>query len=191
MSRVNQHTTKANKSLYQNEEWMRKQYLDKELSTHNIAKLVGLASGTTVLQWLRRFNIPTRKQIGQPREKNFRWKGGQYISPNGYRFILIDDKNHIRAVKKGSYSVYVPEHILVMEKHLGRRLTKTETVHHRNGIKLDNRIINLKLFGSGQKEHHQYEQKILLFAKRLIWGDIKPELRAPLKKLFDNFSRND
>lgn len=71
-------------------------------------------------------------------QENPNWKGGKIIR-NGY--VLIYSPNHPRK----SSQCYVFEHRLVMEKHLGRYLEKWEQIHHKNGIKNDNKIENLEL----------------------------------------------
>lgn len=73
----------------------------------------------------------------QQRENHWNWSGGRIKSQAGYIKVLV--RGHHRADKYG----YVREHILVAEKVMGRKLQEGEVVHHKNGIKDDNRPSNL------------------------------------------------
>lgn len=79
----------------------------------------------------------SRNGVNHPSYKNARWYRSGYV--------LLSDRHHPNANKKGVIS----EHVLVMVKYLGRPLKKGETIHHKNGIRDDNRIENLEL-RSGQ-----------------------------------------
>jgi hypothetical protein len=57
---------------------------------------------------------------------------------------------HVPGHPRAESSPYVFEHILVAEELLGRYLYPTETVHHRNGVKDDNRPANLELWTKPQ-----------------------------------------
>jgi len=80
------------------------------------------------------------------------WRGGKITDGHGYTKIKAE--GHKRADKWG----YVREHILVMEKMLGRSLNNDECVHHCNGDKSDNRPYNLRLFAtSGKHTAYHFE----------------------------------
>lgn len=72
-------------------------------------------------------------------KRSMAWKGGQIKDKFGY--ILIWNPKHPNAKGAG----YVHEHRLVMSEMLKRPLESHEFVHHKNGIKSDNRIENLEL----------------------------------------------
>ncbi|MBA3653278.1 MAG: HNH endonuclease [Actinobacteria bacterium] len=57
-------------------------------------------------------------------------------------------------------NMYVFEHILVMEEMLGRYLTADETIHHRNGVRDDNRPKNLELWVKPQPSGVRVEDAI-------------------------------
>jgi len=63
---------------------------------------------------------------------------GFSITKNGYRKIRIIGDN--------GRSRWILEHRHLMEKKLGRQLLPDESVHHKNGVKLDNRLRNLELW---------------------------------------------
>jgi hypothetical protein len=77
--------------------------------------------------------------------KSHLWKGGRMVGPRGYVYIHCPGHH---SIKYGSRR-YVLEHRLVMEEHLKRPLAVNEFVHHKNGIKSDNRIENLELWIHG------------------------------------------
>lgn len=76
-------------------------------------------------------------------ENHGSWKGGISKKPDGYilRKIYHTDIYFSMANRAG----YVPQHRYVMAQHLGRALTKNETVHHVDGNRENNAIENLQL----------------------------------------------
>ena len=123
------------------------------------------------------------------------WKGGRYKNNNGYILIWIPDDSPFISMRIDK--CYIPEHRLVMAQYLGRPLKSYEVVHHRNGIRDDNRVENLQLIkgGSAQAKHQsltlydyrvtQLEDKVEELQKenRLLKWQIK-ELNDKIKVAF-------
>jgi len=112
------------------------------------------------LRWVA-FNVKKQKPrtfkcLSCPKKLNTghnnpHWKGGKWKNKSdGYIYctVKLDDFYHSMAGKNNT----IPEHRLVMAKYMKRCLLPWEVVHHKNGIRDDNRIENLQLLPS--KKHH-------------------------------------
>jgi hypothetical protein len=79
----------------------------------------------------------------------FAWRGGKTRSAGGYIYINVfglvgrPQELAIQSLAGNKQPRYIAEHRLRMAIYLDRPLISTEHVHHRNGIKDDNRIENL------------------------------------------------
>jgi len=108
------------------------------------------------------------KQKAQERvgDKSSNWKGGKAkINTRGY---TIEYDN---SLPLGQYSRYRPRYRRVMEQKIGRKLLKSEAVHHINGVKSDDVPENLYLcnLSSHRRLHNEMSQMIMeLYRKGLV-----------------------
>jgi hypothetical protein len=75
-------------------------------------------------------------------------KSSGWINGDGYKMIQLPNGKRVR------------EHRYIMELNLGRPLLKSEHIHHKNGDKLDNNILNLQIISIKYHGHISGKQAL-------------------------------
>jgi hypothetical protein len=83
-------------------------------------------------------------------------EGTGYVTRHGYRVVPIPRED--RWLVHHNRTEF--EHRYVMAKMLGRPLTREESVHHRNGNRIDNRPENLELWSRYQPKGQRVSDKL-------------------------------
>ena len=121
-------------------------YLNEKKTTHQIAKIFKVSQPTIS-------NILKREKVKIRNRSDCRHKNSKYLSHSGY--IIVAPRGKDKRLAKGKKQI--PEHRLIVARHLKRPLKKHEVVHHKNGIRTDNRLENLELLSTS----HCMGQKIV------------------------------
>jgi hypothetical protein len=113
-----------------------------------------------------------------------RWKGGEVPHDRGY--VLLRRPWHPNTNASG----YVLAHRFIMAQFLGRPLLNSEQVHHKNGVKTDNRLENLELMTVSEHSRLHNRGKIPTEAIRATTGSIRSEetrrkISATRRAMFD------
>jgi hypothetical protein len=98
----------------------------------------------------------------------------------GFRLAWDDRKGYVHVKAPAGHpnarkDGYMFEHVLVMTQMLGRPLLPGEQVHHRNGLKDDNRPGNLELWVGHQPKGQRVED-LITWAREILacYGDLYP-----------------
>lgn len=111
-----------------------------------------------------------RKCMGVYTQKNG-GKNTKTLTMRHKGYILGWAPTHPKNVKG-----YVYQHRLIMEKKLGRYLTRDEIVHHNNEIKDDNRLKNLQVMTKKEHLRHHKGTEVILDGHKMFYSDAISEL---------------
>lgn len=80
-------------------------------------------------------------------------RGTKAVYDNGYVYVYVGHPDN-------PHKKTMTEHRLVMERMIGRPLFPDENVHHKNGVRHDNRPENLELWSTSQPSGQRIEDKL-------------------------------
>lgn len=102
---------------------------------------------STIRGYLRKYGLSIKRTDEDPvsgrltKSKNPNWGGGKFVR-SGYVFVIVGHHKYRR------------EHLVVVEKHIGRKLYTDECCHHLDGERTNNELENLCILI--KREHDRY-----------------------------------
>jgi len=141
-------------------EQLKEQYIKQELPLYKIADNLNVSKKTLKKELLKANitirNVKESQEIRNRKTSRIK-KKDFYNAKGGYILIRILRSDPYFPMCEAKYKSvgYIREHRYVMAKHIRRCLLKTECVHHKNGIKTDNRLENLELLSPSQHGQHE------------------------------------
>jgi len=130
---------------WKSEEEIRKLYHKEGYSAYEVAERLG-CSFSTLHYWMDKLDIELRERPLAVSKKNWRRPAYYGVDEDGYAGWSTSVGNE--------YEGYVSVHRLLAVAKYGIDAVKGKVVHHKNGVKWDNRPENIELMGLA--EHSSY-----------------------------------
>lgn len=144
----------AQRRYYGRRQWTQDE--DSLLGTDHDHVVAEVLERTTSSVGNRRIKLGIRKHIPTRRRSQ---------NKDGYVTLYVHPGDPLSDMCRSNRSVF--EHRYVMAQQLGRPLTRDEFVHHKNGIRNDNRPENLELWTRSHPDG-QRVQDVLQWAREFI-----------------------
>ncbi|MDL0127054.1 HNH endonuclease [Halobacterium salinarum] len=136
---------------WRDEDTLRELYVEREMTMEEISDELGV-SIDGVHRWLTKYDIPTRSHAQS---------GWQNYHANSYSTYTVDTSGYPVWLSNefGYGGPHLKVHRLLAVAEYGFEEVSEMVVHHKNGIRWDNRPENLELMTSSEHSKHHYDNK--------------------------------